>query len=395
MDESPNIVYYNMTFVNNYEPTNNPSYDQVYVPAQFSQYRNQAIVDRPEDYYASVIRMEVDASTIPITIFPQDSSGNPDNNYYIVSLTTAAQPSNPVGVIYVPSAIFGLPLGETPIYSYQEFLDMINTAFNTAFNNLTVKPPGYTIAPYLYMDTTTNIISLVTQSQYADNAVRIWMNVELYQFFYNFNAEYAPLLPGETTISQPLNYRFRIKYYGDNLYTNTFVDINNPPNLIASALLTSQEFENLQAWQVLRKIVITSNLPVQIEAAQVGTQNIGTSSNRYLPILTDYAVPIDQRVGGSRSTIIYLPTAEFRLTSMTGKDALKSLAFQVYWEDRFQNIRPILVGPAQGFNLKLMFRKKSYNGPYEMMDRNEKLEEAREKEIIYGSKLRQLKNSRY
>ena len=200
---------------------------------------------------------------------------------------------------------------------------------------------------------------------------------------------YQPLLNGQSTVSQPLNYGFRIGYNGNNLYTNTFVDINNPPNLIASALKTSQEFQNLQAWQVLRKIILTSNLPVIVEGAQLGTQNTVTSSNKYLPILTDYAVPVDVSVGASRSTLIYLPTAEYRLTSMQGKSGLTSLSFQISWEDRYQNIRPVLIGPSEGFNLKLLFRKKNFNGPFE--SKEDQMVDEKNKEIIYGEKLRKLK----
>lgn len=369
------IVYYNSAYTNPYDPTIDPA-SKIYIPAQTIEIRNEPIINNPSEYYASVIRFDVDAESIQIFDFAQTNQGAPDPTYYVVALQTSTE-SRQAGVVYVPSIASQIPF-VTPIYSYKDFLDMINTALLTAFNAIITKPSGITAAPYLTYDPISKLISLVAQAGYATVAfgtqpIKIWMNTPLYQFFYNFKAFYTPNTGLQNTSlfnsitnpnGQPLNYNILVEYNGTNLYANMLVDVNNPPTLLASAVKITQEYQNLYKWDELRKIVVLSNnIPIATEyinaAFENDVLNSGTTNN-VLRILTDYLPQNDQFIGASRSVLTYVPTAQYRLADMQGNVPLKTLDFSFYWEDRFQKLRPVILGPSNGFNIKLMFIKKDF-----------------------------------
>lgn len=342
MNQELDIIYYNNTFTN--------TSDTDYKIAEIIDTKNQPIVNNPEDYYMSLVRFSIEGSNIPIFIYASNDDGTPNNDYYFVTLSVGANDYRR-GVIYVSDDNSIILTGnlQNPVYSYQSFLDMINTAFQSAFNDIpsNVLPVGYTTAPFLIFNNETGIISLITDPKYANNAINVYMNTSLFTFFGNFQALY--------NLDLYKNYLFRIKNNGNNTIA-TIVSPNGPT--IINALEIRQEYQNLYEWSSLKKIVVTSGLLPTISEFTT-SKNFGNSNFNSIRIISDYIPPNDAFIGANRSVFTYNPTAQYRLAQLTGTSGISKLDFQFFWEDRFSNLRPIVLSPAGTATIKLLFFKKS------------------------------------
>ena len=342
MSKDLDIIYYNNTFKN--------KTDDQYIEANIIDYKSQPIIYNPEDFYMSVIRFSIEGSNIPIFIYASNDNGTPNNNYYFVTLSTAAFDYTK-NVIYISddnTAVVGFL--QNPVYSYQTFIDMINNALQASFLSIPPLdlPVGYTSAPFLIFDNVTGIISLIADPIYSNGAIKVYFNVNLFTFFGNFQTVY-------TSDIGPKNYLFKIKNNGNN----TITSITSPSGpVIINALEIRQEYQNLYEWSSLKKIVITSGLLPAISEFTTG-KNFGDSNLNEIRIISDYIPPNDAFIGANRSVFTYIPTAEYRLTELTGNKGIDKLDFQFYWEDRFSNLRPIILSPAGVATIKILFRKKS------------------------------------
>lgn len=359
-------IYYNASFVNTYSPTgpNATPSANIYVPANYSENRSNPVLEDPSQYYGSVIRFDIDAQSIQIFDFAQTASGAADPTYYVVTLQYGGI-GYQAGVVYVPTAA-NLPPFSTPVFSYQEFLDEINTAFAAAYA-LIPSPPAGSIAPLISYDATTGLISIfVDSANYANGNIKIWMNVPLYQFFYNFKADYVPITGNQNTSlydsvtnpnGQPLNFQIFTEYNGVN-YVPAYIPNISSPSTTVAALKITQEFQNLYQWAELRRIVLgSSSMPMSPE--YIGGNNTNSNTSNQLSIVSDFVVQNDAFIGANRSVLTYIPSGEYRYFSLINNNPVYRFDFTFYWVDKYQNIRPILLGPSCGFNIKVLFRKKT------------------------------------
>jgi hypothetical protein len=81
-------------------------------------------------------------------------------------------------------------------------------------------------------------------------------------------------------------------------------------------------------------------------------------------VLTDFQVPLVSGTEYSGSMLYYVPSSEYRLLDLTANTPVQTLNIAVYWLDKIGNYHPFLIKNQGGASLKLMFRKKTYNGTF-------------------------------
>ena len=233
---------------------------------------------------------------------------------------------------------------------------------------------------------------------------RCFMNNNMYGLFSGFNTIYYnlptipatyPLAPGQvnpgystlTDVDQGTQeliftnrfYQNVVDYRTPN-YAGTaplgFVP-TAPYNLQKVYWATYQDYTCVDTlWSPIASIVFQSTLmPIVKEAinppTDLGTGNlsqsisksngVGTNASAFSPIITDVA--IDQFGSGGadayRHFIYYAPTAEYRLSDVSGNQDIRNIDISVFWKARLTGqIYPISMFNLSSVNIKIMFRRK-------------------------------------
>lgn len=365
VNDNNDRIYYNIEVTN---PLINPPGFSVVngINATFTENRVQPIVDNPSDYYLTIARFELSGSAIPILIFPiQTGLSQTDPNLSPLSVTLTYLgvdyqafveyvPQSPtVPVPLPPSQNNGLQVTNTTyyyIFNYQYFLDLVNTAFQSAFTALNIAHAGVVpSAPYFLYDPVTELVRLIVPNQYI-NTVQIWINNPLYTYFFGL-----PTL--NFVLNNLLNLNGKdqqviVKNYTDNCFTQCGTGATGFVQM-------SEEWVSLQYWNSFKNIVFVS------PSIGVVNEYIPTSPNAntggtisFLPILTDFQ-PILNNPGDSRSQISFFPQGPYRLINLTSSTPLVHVDLTAYWQDINDNLHPIILLPNTFMSVKFLFIKKS------------------------------------
>ncbi len=337
-------IYYNAAYTN----TSNTA-----MPAYISETRSTAVLDNPEEWQLSVIRFDASTSAIPIALINNVAGGSGTDCYVTLSY---------LGVNYTQNV--NLTKSQTTnfnfVYSYQHWLDDVNTAMAAAF--VLMPPTGTDMAPVLIYDPVTELIRLYVSASYVQNVgnpITIGVNAPLYNYLRGFQAFFN----GYGTANF-IDYALTI------LPSNANVLGAPPPRpglpaSVQGALFTnvvSQETVTIGGWNPMRSLVLTSNL-IPIRAEYIPTNVSQSSGNgpssNYQPILTDFLADQSNDPINQRGTVVYLPTAQYRYADLLGNTPIFQLDFALSWTDFAGNVYPVLLGPGQTFGLKVLFEHKS------------------------------------
>jgi hypothetical protein len=352
--------------------------------AEFNETRSAPILNKPEDYYASVTRFAIDGSNIPIQICPvlTYSQGNTATNGYSAYGITANYNITPYSVTIGFSGTTGTTLSQqyleyTPInpnmtkptsvtstttpvradyadyygvFSYETFVNMFNTAFERAFNNA-FGPGGNTMtgstyAPFMAFDSATQLFSIYVPTTYLTSNLKIYMNIPAEQlfsssFYENYNGASSPFgSVNEIIIEDDV-----LKYV-----TIDGIDY----------LKITQEFVTTTKFNSIKQLLITSNLPSRAQLTPniaTNSSNIIQTANNSKPILTDFNIT-NQQGSDFRNQIVYNPTAEYRRIDLLGSSPLYNINMSFYWVDNYQNVYPILIPYGSSINVLVLFERK-------------------------------------
>lgn len=361
-----------------------------YIPASFYENLTQPLLSNPSEYYISIVRFRVPGTSIPI--FIADIINNQPNinlTAYVVCLSYQGN-DFPQNIIYQPDNISQLPKPPIPfqdldttyyyVYSYQHMIDMINIAFESSFAALKAAFPAAppTQPPFLYYDATTQLISIVFQTEYAKpNSITSYVNNILGDNFLNGFPFYLNTISPDLVNGKDLQFKIgQINYpsgpyiagknYNNaytapltvsNFYTTDVVAFPFPP---PPYITLTQEYVSLQQWNSFKNIVFLSGtLPVQAELipSRRTVFNEGGGQIAYSPILTDYE-PLLADAGDARSILQYYPTGPYRLLDLISTVPITKFDVSIYWQDYNDFLHPIYISTTDSASIKFLFIKK-------------------------------------
>ena len=303
-------------------------------PATFYEMRTTPIISDPSKYNLSVVRFEMDTSTIPLMYVTPGAANSlpytiglktPDGVWYYQDLTWVTQDQNAAP-------------GTDPynaLYSIQHFVNMMNTAMQSLVDLTSVAGFATTY------DATSQRILL--QGAAETTSSTWYLNEALWQLIPNLNTTLSTWVTGGGGIN------------GDVWYTLNF-DYNNSCN---------QEFPNLQGFNSLVNITLTTRgIPIQSEAVSIpsgsGAHTTGAGDGTAL-ILTDFMPTTTVGFESTRQRFVYyVPSSEYRLIELLSQSPLKVIDLQIYWTDLNGTLRPLMLRPNTFCSVKLLFRRKDF-----------------------------------
>jgi hypothetical protein len=339
------------------------------INADFNETFNQIVLQKPSDYELAIVRFSSPGTNIPIFIFNQTS------NYYTVTL------SDVTGNYQKAVQLIQEDFSDTPsanfVFSYQNFVNMINVAFAGAYADLLAGNPGTTALspPFMFFDPTSLLIRIAyprvgysVQTLSASGAaesvgVKVYMNVNLSGYFESFPAKYygAGLTAGKDV-------QLKVFDDGDNTLINkdpgsatnansvykSYTNTNIPAGVY---YMMEQEYSTLYLWNDFSSVVITSStIPVNKEYLPKINGQINVQ-----PILTDFQPNVNLGPD-AKSTLQYIPPGEYRMIDLVSDTPLNQFQFSVYWTDHTQSLYPLQLSPTDYVSIKILFRRKG--APY-------------------------------
>lgn len=338
--------------------------------ADYNVTKTLPLLDKASDYFASVIRFDIPLSEIPIMVMPIiPNQADNDKTPFIIGIL-----ENNVhyqyNIEYISDNTLNGPLQNqstqviTPYYycyTYQVLLNMLNATLGKLYidSGLSVAWTK-TQSPFFYLNPVTQLISLVVYQGFTTiiapiaDVPSIYINEPLVNYlnsfelsFQGYNKQYGEDYVFILTGNVP-----KQAYYlpGTDPYTTT-------PTYYEFI----EQYNTLQYWSSLRKLVITTNtIPINNEFVPSGILNSGISTGQ--PILTDF-VPNIEFSGQSRAIAYYNPTSQYRLVDLISDIPLQKIDLRINWQDILGNLYPLYISLFQQASLKIAFiRKDLYHG---------------------------------
>jgi len=248
---------------------------------------------------------------------------------------------NGVGTIPIDS-------GPTDIFTYQAFLNQINLAFQTSFNNLKAQMGATflpTEPPSIIYNAQTRLFNLIVEGQYltkntdGSNQYKILFNLPLWNKFYFPSNAFSP------------NYQeIILQNYGINAITGT--GSTTTPQFI----YIQQEDSTIYAFYDLVRIIVgTTRIPVSGDGEGRSFSNTGSVSNSSINMITDIVPDTTTLTPGS--VLIYIPAGILRWYNMYAQQPFDKIDLILYYETKDGNIYPIDIINGEFFSVKLEWKK--------------------------------------
>jgi hypothetical protein len=256
-------------------------------------------------------------------------------------------------IINAFSQVIPSDAGKVDIFTYQIFLNQINTAFQQAYNAIqsiyTGAVNGPTQAPRVVYDSATRLFSVICEGNYTltDSSGN-----PTFQVFMNQNLWYKFLFPTYATLPNGNNPTKQLLVQNNGINAIQGTGSASLPQFI----YVQQEQSTVYSFYDLTRIIITTNqMGVSGDAEAVVTNQNGTSSNNALSIITDI-VP-DTTTLAPGSDIIYIPAGILRWYNLYNTTPLTKIDLQFYYETKDSSIYPVNIIAGEWFSAKLEFKQ--------------------------------------
>jgi len=281
---------------------------------------------------------------------------NPTNTYYAIDAKSGSgaikytfSPTNDsYGLLYNTTNNILFDSGPADIFTYQAFLNQINSAFQTSFNNLkntmgsTFQP---TEPPSIIYNAQTRLFNLIVEGQYlikntdGSNQYKILFNLPLWNKFYFPSNAFSPNY--QEIILQ--NYGINAVYGTGSATTPQFVYIQ-------------QEDSTIYAFYDLVRIIVgTTRIPVSGDGEGRTFSNTGSVSNSAINMITDIVPDTTTLTPGS--VLIFVPAGILRWYNMYAQQPFDKVDLILSYETKDGNIYPIDIINGEFFSVKLEFKK--------------------------------------
>jgi len=339
---SQDVVYYNATLVNTTAGR---------VVADIQDGRSVPIIDVPEQWEMSVVRFDVDSILLPVAMFPMGVGSNTQLSFTFRSS----------GIDYGPYYVQSLESSGF-VQSIALGTEMINAVFTSAWPLIGGSKPQF--PPQIVWDPVTQLFRLYFTPDYATtyNDFAIYMSDVAYKYLYALPS--IIIGPNQPLGKDVLLFTWNAPFV-QTAATNRVglpLTLQSPGYYPAGNLVyLEQSAKSISNWAAVRTIYLTtSSLPIQRESVpgSVGYGQNGSTSSNSIPMVTDFIIPQDQNPMESHSRIEYLPTAEYRMISLGGREPIYRVTLQAWWTSYAGNAYQINLPPNGVFSTKIMFRRK-------------------------------------
>lgn len=353
-------IYLNLSITNNLTSAGGGTFSETPIPASLSVNKTIAIIDKPSDFYLSVVRFSVPLNAIPLMIAPiVPNQGNANLTPLKVSIFYGG--FNTTQVIYVPQNNATAPLQNLPtqlvtpyyyIYSYDQWISDVNTALTASWVASGLAALFPTIpGPYFYYNPMTQLISITVPNCFvvltapAISIPILYVNQQVLKYFDTFNV----MFNGFNQVN-------------GNDFSFIFANATQDNVLNANQYRFTQDFQSVSSWTNLNTLIISSpTLPIvqeSVPANNVGSNASNNTVTNSFPILTDF-IPNIELPGQSRSIAYYYPPGQYRLVDMVTDIPVSAITINLYWTDISGNIYPLMLNVGQSVNIKIAFLRKS------------------------------------
>jgi hypothetical protein len=365
---SPEYLYYDLVCTNR-----NISNYAGNTQLVFRDIRQQVMIEKPEEYLLSVIRFQLDTTSIPVHRFEVEPNQNdPNLGIYTVTLeytpdgvnfiTTQPEPlmwqridfNDPVPP--PPSANADGLQSDSPYYysyAYEHMIRLVNKAFTEAMIKLRLMVGGGTLdtvdPPYLVWNVDRGSASLYAIKDHYDQlntpVINIYFNRPLYFLFSSL-----PFIEMNYTATKNRHYKIITLPYNTEIVN------------IDTYLRVDQEYTTVACWSPLSSIVFaTGSLPVvsnELSDPIIYENNrpvlLSNGNDPKENIITDFI----SDENGYRSNLLYTASV-YRYISMHQSAPIRQIEISCYWKDKFGFLRPFYLNPGASCSLKIMFKKKT------------------------------------
>jgi hypothetical protein len=360
-------IYYDIQ-INNFQSTGNEN-----ERLEFSESRNQTLIENSGAYSLSIVRFQLDTISLPSFIADIVPYPNTDINKMIETITfehiinSTVTTVGPLNLIWkvtnthvsLPNSPAPLQEAQTEYYygnSFRHYCDIINNAFTTLTVQLKALVPSLINmnAPFMVWNESMQTAELFTEELYFNlgklSYVNIYFNRPLYGKLSSF--------PAVKNYNATLNRHYRLFITDDHSTKLTTLKIDNNDIVF---IKTSQEYSTISNWSPVSSIVFTSNtLPIiatQLSEPRVysnGSSVITKSAQNFAPIISDMST--NDMV--YKPNLLYVPSAQYRFIDMIGTNEIKTVQISVFWKDKKGNLNPFILQSGASASIKLLFQLK-------------------------------------
>jgi hypothetical protein len=319
LNDQGDMVYYNVNIFNKDEVEGKQCI--------FSENRVTPVLQNPSDYKFSCVRFQLPSINIPILFFR-------DRDLFIKLQYDGAEVQQ--DLIYIPNSatpdIYG---GRQPVYDYQEIVNSLNVAFQTAKTALGLLKPATLVfqRPIMTYDATTQLFSLLAEVAGYDSAlpsyIKIFFSSQLFTLFCNLLDFYSDINFTQIIIQ--------------NQYNNTFTS----PITSTPWYSMTQSQPSLELWPEIQRIEILSNsIPIRQELQ-------GQQDDVQKRILIDF------NVAGTpdKGIINFFPQGAIRYYDLISSYPLTQIDCEFRWASASGESFPIFLNVGESCSAKFQFVK--------------------------------------
>jgi len=344
----------------------NPSVNEFYTHAKFNANLSNVIVQNANEYSLIVQKFKIDSESIPLfhveLLQPQQKVLNNSGfiTKYIVYL-------NYNGVTYSANLLYNKPYGKPApivktntdgtviyenrdnmfaIYSYNDFIKMINNAITSICEQANAD------IPFFEYDPNSEKIKFYNPVSFGGT---IYFSRNLHQFIgEGFSTTYY--------WNNPPGINEKVFSINVDEFTYNRETINSNDYIVMY-----QEHKAISSWACINRVLFTSNtLPITREFFPINdTKGILTESGieayirmANLPIIASYLIN-STNAGDFRTSIIFntseIDTSE--IIEMPLNKEIQNMNIEVYWSDKFGNIYPLVLAEGKQIDIRLCFVK--------------------------------------
>ena len=366
-------IYYNIRIDNQSTPTNSSA-----SPHTIFNKQTDNILSKQSDYELAVGFWSLRAQ-IPIFVCPVLEGNNPNINDtpYGVCLSIGTD-NYPVRIIYSPDSIFTADQLPKPpsqnngvqdnsstyyfIYTFQKFIELINIALTTSYNQFNVAHPGiHSTAPQFQYDSLTGLISLICERSYSQGGgSTVNVNALLFNFIegirVNFNGYNQPNFKDFNFILDELPFN----QLGFSIPPNT---ITNPPLYNKY----SQEYDLRYLWCNVKSILITSSTISARGEYLPSSENpnfLNKIDNSFLPntrsVISYYDIFLDSSGGNGANwrQYLYYDPKIYKWIDLKSDAPLNNINIEIFIQLSTGELLPLMIPSDSVATIKLLFRKK-------------------------------------